>query len=193
MDWLQSGTVKSLLQICVESAQQILRILSNLLEQGLLEIFLPFDMDAAFTSTISLLMAAAIDISVLQDHSPWSQRAYVIFDDMAVHGNLSARLVKSELKQLDDELAQLLMKGNAAMSLSTSTLCRPEHGSDFVDVINPVASGVYNYSLEPSITESLGQHYELSPDQLMDLANSLDLNSLAWPLPSMDDFPGQDL
>ena len=35
MDWLQSGTVKALLHICVESAQQILRILSNLLDQGL--------------------------------------------------------------------------------------------------------------------------------------------------------------
>ena len=36
MDWLKAGTVKALLQICVDSAQQILRILSNLLEQGLL-------------------------------------------------------------------------------------------------------------------------------------------------------------
>jgi hypothetical protein len=36
MDWLQSGTVKALLQVCVESAQQTLRILSNLLDQGLL-------------------------------------------------------------------------------------------------------------------------------------------------------------
>lgn len=36
MDWLQSGTVKALLHICMESAQQVLRILSNLLDQGLL-------------------------------------------------------------------------------------------------------------------------------------------------------------
>lgn len=36
MDWLQSRTVKALLHICVESAQQVLRILSNLQEQGLL-------------------------------------------------------------------------------------------------------------------------------------------------------------
>lgn len=36
MEWLQSATVKALLHACVESAQQILRILSNLLEQGLL-------------------------------------------------------------------------------------------------------------------------------------------------------------
>lgn len=36
IQWLQSGSVKGLIQICVESAQQILKILSLLLDQGLL-------------------------------------------------------------------------------------------------------------------------------------------------------------
>ncbi|KAE8155257.1 fungal-specific transcription factor domain-containing protein [Aspergillus avenaceus] len=72
MDWLQSETVKGLLHICVESAQQVVRILTNLLEQGLLDAFLPYNMDAAFTATISLLIAASIDSTILHDHSPYA-------------------------------------------------------------------------------------------------------------------------
>ncbi|KAL7657948.1 hypothetical protein ACMYSQ_004088 [Aspergillus niger] len=193
MDWLQSVTVKSLLHICVESAQQILRILSNLQEQGLLELFLPFDMDAAFAS-ISLLMAAAIDSSILHDHSHWSQRAYAILDYMNVRGNLAAGLIQSELKQLDNELAQLLMKGNMAMTVSTTFIREPEQGSKPVgSIVPPVALAGYSRSLEPDFVENFGQNYELSPDQLMELANSLDLNSLTWPLPYMDDLTGHDI
>lgn len=40
MHWLQSESVKGLVQICTESAQQILRILSSLSEQGLLGVLL---------------------------------------------------------------------------------------------------------------------------------------------------------
>ncbi|CAG7965789.1 unnamed protein product [Penicillium olsonii] len=183
LKWLQSETVKALLHICVESAQQILRILSSLLEQGILETFLPFDMDAASTSTISLLVAAAIDPSLLKDHSPWSQRAHKIFDQMILRGNHSAKLVQMELKQLDDELAQLAMKG-----VMENVLPRDNY-SQFVEYVPPVAASGHN-SLELDFDESFGQHYELSPDQMMELANSLDLNSLSWPLSSIHDSSG---
>ncbi|PKY00984.1 hypothetical protein P168DRAFT_334887 [Aspergillus campestris IBT 28561] len=192
MEWLQSATVKGLLHACVESAQQILRILSNLLEQGLLETFLPFDMDAAFISTIPLMMAATIDQSLLQDHSPWSQRAYTILEDMSTRGNICARLAQSELKQLDDELAQLFLKNNVPTALASS-IRGPEDGSGPIQILSPGAPDGYTQSLELEFADSFQQHYELSPEQLMELANSLDLNSLTWPLPSMDDIPAHDL
>ncbi|KAH8424884.1 fungal specific transcription factor domain-containing protein [Aspergillus melleus] len=192
MGWLQSGTVKALLQICVESAQQTLRILSNLLEQGLLETFLPLDMDAAFTSTVPLLMAAAIDPSLLPDHTPWSHRAYTILDEMSTRGNRSARLIQSELKQLDVELAELLSGGNTnpAMALQTpSSLCGLAHGSDPVGKINTVPSNAdTQHALDIDPGDALDQQYELSPDQLMALANSLDVDSLTWPFPSLEDL-----
>ena len=139
-------------------------------------------------------MTAAIDSSLLQDHSPWSQRAYTILDDMRIRGNLSARLIQSELKQLDDDLAQVLTKGNMAMTLSTNTLCRPGRSSESVlGIFPPAVSNLHSPSLEPGVAESFGQNYELSSEQLMELANSLDLNSLTWPMPSMDDLPGHDI
>ncbi|KAJ5342368.1 hypothetical protein N7541_011492 [Penicillium brevicompactum] len=173
LDWLRSGTVKALLHMCVESAQQILRVLSSLREQGLLETFLPFDMDAASTSTISLLVAAAIDPSLLRDPSPWSHHARTIFDRMVLCGNHAAKLVQSELKQLDDEIAQLSMKERA-------------------EGMPPVAASSHS-PLELDFDESFGQHYELSPNQMMELANSLDLNSLSWPIPSAQGISGLDI
>lgn len=111
---------------------------------------------------------------------------------MSARGNLSARLIRSELKQLDDELAQLLMKGSMAKDLTANTPLRgPGKGSNPQGITSPIASVEHNHSLELDFAESFGQHYELSPDQLMELANSLDLESLAWPLASIDDFPGQ--
>jgi proline utilization trans-activator len=36
-------------------------------------------------------------------------------------------------------------------------------------------------SLESAGKAAVGQHYELTSNQLMDLANSIDLDSLTWP------------
>lgn len=138
-------------------------------------------------------MVAAIDPSLLMDHSPWSQRAYTILDDMSSRGSRSAKLVRQELNQLDDELSQLLTKDNIPMEVATGALPAPEagpSGTESVDSVPAAAAGGY---LASDITESIGQHYELSPDQLMELANSLDLNSFTWPFPWIDDLPAASI
>ncbi|GLA09936.1 hypothetical protein AnigIFM60653_001067 [Aspergillus niger] len=178
LDWLQSGTVKSLLHICVESAQQILRRLCTLQEQGLLVTFLPFDMDAAYTSTLSLLMAAAIDPTLLPDHAPWSQRAYGVLGDMHTRGNLSAGLMKCELQRLEEELAQLI---SMPLATATTALSGPAPGRS-LEMDPLLSSAGANEQIDFGVETGFGAHFELSPGQLIDLANSLDLNSLAWPL-----------
>ncbi|KAF4977143.1 hypothetical protein FZEAL_6286 [Fusarium zealandicum] len=185
MHWLQSESVKGLIQMCIESAQQILRILVSLSDQGLLgmsETFLRFDLDATFTSTIVLLMAAAIDSSLLQDHSPWSQRAYAIFDEMYSRGNLVADLIASELKQLEGLLSKFLVKDNSSPAHNRHT---PGVGSvDDMDTSTiEVAGYAQPFELETSEDFGLGLNYELSAEQLMNMANSLDIDSLTWPWP----------
>lgn len=153
-------------------------------------------MDAAFTATISLLMGAAIDPSLLHDHSPWTQRAYAIFDDMASRGCISAKLTLSELKYLDSELAQLSTRNSDMVHHSSAThlISETEQGNPGpMDIVPSLETGGYDQSLDIDFAESFGQQYELSPGQLMDLANSLDLDSLNWPFPSMGDFPGHTM
>ncbi|KLO93252.1 positive activator of transcription [Fusarium fujikuroi] len=185
MHWLQSESVKGLVQMCTESAQQILRILSSLSEQGLLETFLRFDQDAAFTATIALLMAAAIDSSLLPDPTPWTQRAYGLFDEMNSRGNLVANMVAAELKQLEDLLKGFLASNDSRPVVATQGPNTPRQG--FMNDIDSGTGSVTDYaepfSIEPDDDFGLGLNYELSAEQLLNIANSLDIDSLTWPWP----------
>ncbi|KAM5345814.1 hypothetical protein ACJ41O_011675 [Fusarium nematophilum] len=188
MHWLQSESVKGLIQMCTESAQQILRILVSLSDQGLLETFLPFDLDAAFTSTIVLLMAAGIDSSLLQDHSPWSQRAYAIMDEMSSRGNLVAEMVAAELRQLEGLLNKVRVKDSEPVSLvSIHVRSTPgeSHAEDMDAAANTINVAGYSQGFEIDEQDEfgLGLSYELSAEQLMNIANSLEIDSLTWPLP----------
>ncbi|KAF4458581.1 positive activator of transcription [Fusarium albosuccineum] len=184
--WLQSESVKGLINMCTESAQQILRMLAGLSDQGLLETFLPFDLSAVFTSTIVLLMAAGIDSSLLQDHTPWSQRAYAIFDEMNSRGNLVAGMVASELKQLDGLLSKYLIKdGEPRQMPSTHGRNTPRdlHTDDIDASSEAVAGYPPPFDLDSTEDFGLGLNYELSAEQLMNVADSLDIDSLQWPWP----------
>ncbi|KAJ5834501.1 hypothetical protein N7447_000527 [Penicillium robsamsonii] len=99
-----SRNVRSLMQMCLESAQHIISILSNLQSQGLLETFLPFDLESVFVSTIILLMGPSIDPRLLESHPNWLEKAYAIFDEMIRDGNQVASFRRSELQQLHETL-----------------------------------------------------------------------------------------
>ncbi|KAJ3545695.1 hypothetical protein NM208_g2383 [Fusarium decemcellulare] len=197
MRWLQSETVHRLLQICVESAQQTITILSHLLNQGLLasandgsaslETFLPFDFDATFTSTIALLMAAAVDSTLIPDHSPWTQRAYAVLDEMDSRGNRIAGMTLSELKTLEDLLDRL------SPGWETSTL-QPSSEQDGSQAIETCTTGDMEApSLDMDFSTEFGLYHGLDAGQLMHLADSLDLDSLAWPLPVADELPSETI
>ncbi|QPC62560.1 hypothetical protein HYE67_004791 [Fusarium culmorum] len=195
MHWLQSESVMGLVQMCTESAQQILRILSSLSDQGLLETFLRFDHDATFTATIALLMAAAIDSSLLPDHSPWTQRAYAIFDEMGSRGNPVANMVASELQQLEGLLQEFLVHNDSRTLVAAQSHGTPREGlADDIDTTAATISG-YNdpFNLDSGDDFGLGLSYELSAEQLLNVANSLDIDSLTWPWPedpTVEDMEG---
>lgn len=142
-------------------------------------------MDAVFNSTVCLLMAASIDASLLQDHSPWSQRAYGMLDEMTLRGNLSARLIQSELKQLDEELTHLEIEANMKSAQFMIPYRVPiEGGCPEENVPQAIADDHLSQSMELAMVD-FGQHYELSSNQLIDLADSLDFESLSWPFQSL--------
>ncbi|XEV06902.1 hypothetical protein FSHL1_012189 [Fusarium sambucinum] len=185
MHWLQSESVMGLVQMCTESAQQILRILSSLSDQGLLETFLRFDHDANFTATIALLMAAAIDSSLLPDHTPWTQRAYALFDEMCSRGNPVATMVASELQQLEGLLQEFLVNNESRTLVVTQSHDTPREGlADDIDTTAATISGYADpFNLDSGDDFGLGLSYELSAEQLLNIANSLDIDSLTWPWP----------
>lgn len=96
---------------------------------------------------------------------------------MSARGNPCARLILSESKQLDNELAQL------ASGTYLTSAALPADSRDMGSLAAIIPSSVpggSNHSTELGLAD-MGQHYELTSNQLMDLANSIDLDSLTWP------------
>ncbi|RTE84535.1 hypothetical protein BHE90_000916 [Fusarium euwallaceae] len=183
LDRLKSESVRRLVQICLESSYRIIKILSVLLGQGLLENFLPFDLDAAFTSTIAIIMAATIDASLVTDYNHWIQKSYAVLDEISSRGNTVALHIGSELRQLEDTLDHLRMReGWLTMSFAVggNSLDTTQDGTE---IPMPPPEGALG-------TGFLGEspmNFGLSPGQLLELANSLDIDSFLVPMASPDD------
>lgn len=145
------------------------------------ENFLPFDLNAAFTSTIAIIMAATIDASLVTDYNHWIQKAYAVLDEISSRGNTVALLIGSELRQLEDTLEHLRMKeGRMTMSFSVGGLDTTQDGAD---IPMPPPEGALG-------TGFLGEspmNFGLSPGQLLELANSLDIDSFLVSMGSPDD------
>lgn len=210
MRWMQSQSIRGLLQMCTESVRQILRILSVLLNQGLLgefpdihsamciflfprmnalyyvqplsilnlETFLPFDLDATFSSSIAVLMAATIEPSLLPDYAAWLNRAYSVLEAMSTRGNAIADMHCKELRQLECLLSRLSSRDSQASTavpfdvqgMAAGAMCQDLEGN--VLAFTSLAGGGDGWMGD------FGHDFELGAEQLLDLANSLDFSSL---------------
>ncbi|KAH0045321.1 proline oxidase, partial [Aureobasidium melanogenum] len=109
--------IKPLVIMCIESAFQNLKILAQLQEESLLECFLSFDLDAAFSSAVILLMAALIDPSLIGEEIQLTELSYRILDEMTNRGNRVAGFLKLEIQQLETILSQAAPLGHRQAAL----------------------------------------------------------------------------
>ncbi|KAF4781920.1 hypothetical protein HER10_EVM0005103 [Colletotrichum scovillei] len=174
MQWLHSDSIRSLLQVCTDSSRQIIKILLRLLSHGLLESFLTFDLDATSTAAVAMSMAAAIEPTLISDQAAWSQRVFLILEEMSSHGSKIAGMISSELRQLDNYLRHL----NAGEEVPAQI-----HGTQRTASTNDVALYPTDQALGLEFEQSLAMEAELSTDLLIDIANSLDPESLSWDFP----------
>ncbi|TDZ25306.1 putative transcriptional regulatory protein [Colletotrichum orbiculare MAFF 240422] len=188
-----SQTVRNLVQMCMDSAQQMVVILDCLQCQGLLETFLPFDLEAIFVSAGSLLLGPAIDPRAFESLSPSVERAYAVFDEMIAAGNAVAKFQKSELQQLELMLRQL----------STCDPPPPQQQQPMEGVVhdgqqNPVSDDTSPHdTVVSSLATDLSQHESYSSSlpgnmdemafdsgltmtQLLDMANSIEHEDAEW-------------
>ncbi|KIW45224.1 uncharacterized protein PV06_03626 [Exophiala oligosperma] len=205
---LQSSSVRSLLQMCVESAQQILTILLALQSHSLLESFLPFDLDATFTSGISLLIAATVDPSLVDhSHPQWLQRTHAVLDEMVSRGNRVAGMIKLELSQLQDILGRLPPLDKDGRNLRRDPRATTGRQSDHLmqDVNRVMTANVgatqssrqipadatssppcmMNPPAESSVSDEFVTEYinwqeGFPAEQLINFAESMDLSALDW-------------
>ncbi|KAF4968691.1 hypothetical protein FSARC_3977 [Fusarium sarcochroum] len=183
---LRSGSVRTLLLMCIDSAQQIMDILVTLQEQTLLESFLRSDLDAAFTSTITLSMAPVIDPSLMKTPSPWVQCGYIVLDDMISCGNMVAVQVKSELQQLEGVFNCLPVEAVGASGSDQRPTLRDQlsEQDQYFQASTAASSPLMTHmAVSPTLEndllldEAFWQH-GLTTEQLINFANSIDMSSL---------------
>ncbi|KXJ85466.1 hypothetical protein Micbo1qcDRAFT_141544 [Microdochium bolleyi] len=102
-----SATSRSMIQMCLDASIQTLVTLELLLEQNLIDSFLPFDLDSVSAATVNVLVAMALDPSFVEKGSPWITTADSIFNDLAASGNQVAAVRQTELNQIKSLLAKL--------------------------------------------------------------------------------------
>ncbi|KAH8430543.1 uncharacterized protein LDX57_008207 [Aspergillus melleus] len=101
-----SPAVASLIQSGVDSARTILRILRVLGDEDLMETFLPFQLEDAFSSAFVLQLIRAVAPWLLPDET-WSEDVESIFGRMIAKGNVVAPLRQVELGQLAQVMTPL--------------------------------------------------------------------------------------
>ncbi|GFF27756.1 putative fungal-specific transcription factor [Aspergillus udagawae] len=155
--------VASLIQSCVDSAQTVLRVLRVIGDEDLLEAFLPFQLEDAFSSAFLLHLIRVVAPSLLHDDS-WCGDIQCILDKMISKWSSVAPLRKLELTQLEQLLTPLTpVYGPLMVPLQTDdtadragglAMTSEEPGWDFFDTDMTVG---------------------ISPTQLLDLAAQLDV------------------
>ncbi|KAI9695084.1 MAG: hypothetical protein M1820_008946 [Bogoriella megaspora] len=181
---------RSLVRVCVSSAQQSLKLLKTLQSQSLLETFVPFDREATFSSSVVLSVAAAVDPSLVKDRGPRFITACNILDEMVTCGNRIADLQRRELDQLDSSLRRLQEMPNTVNLNRQIQNETPESSASYSAL---PADGQFHRRDQSMPDVDLGNllgewnpEDGLNGEQLLAVVESLDYGQLNWP--GMGDF-----
>ncbi|KAL0931493.1 fungal specific transcription factor [Colletotrichum truncatum] len=163
---IPSGPISCLLKTCVSSALNTLKALKALGDNNLLDCFLPFQLESAWSSSFLLKLIEALSPDFISDRS-WLAAASCIFDTMISRGSPAARLRKREFEHLGEILTSFMSYGRQENIKDAETA--NEH--------NPESHGDTNSvdeMLQWGLLDNQGG-FALSPTELMDLAEELQL------------------
>lgn len=99
---------------------------------------------------------------------------------MGTRGNIIARMVKNEMEQLENQLIQLTTNNTRAGLRSGSSLTK-EHELSNDNDLNATYSG--QNDPQYSFFGDLDMHWCFSSEQLVQVANSLEIDDLVWSNP----------
>ncbi|KAF1929423.1 uncharacterized protein M421DRAFT_61128 [Didymella exigua CBS 183.55] len=189
---ISSSKIRKMLHMSLEASQKILEILESLRDQGLLEVFLPWDLDALFVSTMVLILTRFVDSTLLDDRTLWLEKALALMETIVVGGNRIADYRMRELRRLDEMLAEY-----AAMQERprlTEALNDQQITQSDTNTIQ-IAAGVPESSLssKPTFTspeddplysgfsdEGSGFGDDLTAEQILAVAESMDIEGTDW-------------
>lgn len=151
------------------------------------ETFLIFDLEALSISTTNILLAPAIATVSAPNQNLMLQKAYSVFDELVANGNRIAKLMRSELQQLDQLLSDV-SQDNRPISSDKVDPQPPScaEASAMHTAMPPVdpalAQGELVDPLPGGVFGGDGFGGILSADQIMDLANAINMDHAEWML-----------
>lgn len=160
-----TASAKGLVQVCIDSAMQVLTILSNLQQHDLIDAFLPFDLDSAVSAAFVLLMAANVHPKLLPNRE-WLDVVYEVFDNMTSKGNALAPLRRLEVEELDAKLKFPPKPGNQEAETADHSQKTPVDHASLPSLGDP-------------FFDQWNQDDGLSGEQIMSLADELQDGSFA--------------
>lgn len=140
-------------------------------------------------------MATKVDTSLVENHIPWLHSAFDVLEAMAVQGNLIAGFLRSELHHLD----AILSRCPANVNHNVFTSNRHGAGKTGISTVNNVQSRTslsfqqQNRSAVLPVENVVFQTDELywqdpvTTEQLMTVADAIDLEGMNWPWSSLLD------
>lgn len=149
--------------------------------------FLVFDLEALSISTTNILLAPTIANELASNQNAILQKAYSVFDELVTSGNRIARLMRSELQQLDQLLAAV-PQNDRPMSSDKADPQPPNYAQAPVthNALPPVdpalAQGELADPLPGDVFGGDGFGGILSSEQIMDLANAINMDHADWML-----------
>jgi proline utilization trans-activator len=170
-----SSSAKALLQMCVESSQHIVAVLDRLKDQSLLESFLPFDLEAASAGSMLILIAPILDADLLSSSAPWLDILYSVLDEMVAQGQVQASKRKEELQRLQQVFEQLPLPLTETQEVQQHAPL--DSGQDGGNVYSTIpGNGLDDFGfMDDAIWRT-----DLTAEQLMAVADSLDLDGFEW-------------
>ncbi|KAJ4302915.1 hypothetical protein N0V90_001806 [Kalmusia sp. IMI 367209] len=174
--------------------QKILNILESLQDQDLLESFLPWDLDSLFVSTMVLVLIRFVDDTLSENSSVWLNKAFGFLDIMAANGNRIAEFRCAELRKVEEMLSEYLASRTpqqfAPLIIQQGAqqpqpppppagFCfppPPDNQSPRNIMSSTDAMGMYTAFSD----ESSGFGDDLTAEQILAVAESMDLGSTDW-------------
>lgn len=77
---------------------------------------MPFDLEAAFTAGMTLLLAPFVGAELLVTSQPWLDMVYGVLDELTRQGHLQAAARKNEMQQLQQIFRQTTLSANETLN-----------------------------------------------------------------------------
>ena len=149
------------------------------------ESLVPFDLESTWSAAVVLLVAHAVDPSLLRNVDELRSIAYAILSEMVARGNRVASFYKEELELLEHHLRELASASTLVSGGGYDAGAGPSSNSNSDSTTAGLGGGNFDSTgFSAGGRNTLQEWYfddgMIDGEQLMRAANSLDLDAFQW-------------